>query len=42
MSIENYEQIVENQAIDNAIAEAEEEYESTGILLDILFPKMGY
>ena len=34
MNIETYEQIVETQAIDNAISEAEEEYESTGILLD--------
>ena len=34
MSIETYEQIVETQAIDNAISEAEEEYEATGILLD--------
>ena len=34
MSIEIYEQIVETQAVDNAISEAEEEYESTGILLD--------
>ena len=34
MSIETYEQIVETQAVDNAISEAEEEYESTGILLD--------
>ena len=31
---ENYKQIVETQAIDNAILEAEEEYEATGILLD--------
>ena len=34
MSIETYEQIVETQAIDNAISEAEEEYDATGILLD--------
>ena len=34
MSIETYEQIVETQTIDNAISEAEEEYEATGILLD--------
>ena len=34
MSIETYEQIVETQAIDHAISEAEEEYEATGILLD--------
>ncbi len=34
MSIETYEQIVETQLIDNAISEAEEEYETTGILLD--------
>ena len=34
MSIETYEQIVETQAIDNAISEAEEDYEATGILLD--------
>ena len=34
MSIEIYEQIVETQAVDNAISEAEEEYESTGIFLD--------
>lgn len=34
MSIETYEQIVETQAIDNVIPEAEEEYEATGILLD--------
>ena len=34
MSIETYEQIVETQLIDNAISEAEEEYEATGILLD--------
>lgn len=34
MSIETYEQIVETQVIDNAISEAEEEYEATGILLD--------
>ena len=31
MSIETYEQIAETQLIDNAIAEAEEEYEKTGI-----------
>jgi len=35
MTIETYEQIVETQFIDNAIAEAEEEYERTGILLDV-------
>lgn len=34
MSIETYEQIVETQDIDNAISEAEEDYEATGILLD--------
>lgn len=34
MSIETYEQIVETQTIDNAISEAEEDYEATGILLD--------
>ena len=34
MSIETYEQIVETQTVDNAISEAEEEYESTDILLD--------
>lgn len=34
MSIETYEQIAETQLIDNAVAEAEEEYEKTGILLD--------
>ena len=34
MSIETYEQIVETQVIDNAISDAEEEYEATGILLD--------
>lgn len=34
MSIEAYEQIVETQLIDNAISEAEEEYEKTGVLLD--------
>ena len=34
MNIETYEQIVEIQTVDNAISEAEEEYESTGILLD--------
>ena len=34
MSIETYEQIVETQTIDNAISEAEEEYDATGILLD--------
>ncbi len=34
MSIETYEQIVETQTIDNAILEAEEAYEATGILLD--------
>ena len=34
MSIETYEQITETQLIDNAIAEAEDEYEKTHILLD--------
>lgn len=34
MSIETYEQIAETQLTDIAIAEAEEEYEKTGILLD--------
>ena len=34
MDNETYEQIAETQLIDNAIAEAEEEYEKTGILLD--------
>lgn len=34
MSMETYEQIAENQYIDDAIAEAEEEYEKTGILFD--------
>jgi prevent-host-death family protein len=34
MSIETYEQIAETQNIDDAIAEAEEEYKTTGILLD--------
>ena len=34
MSIETYEQIVETQTVDNTISEAEEEYESTDILLD--------
>ena len=34
MSIETYEQIAETQLMDNAIAEAEEEYEKTAILLD--------
>ncbi len=34
MSIETYEQIVETQLLDNAIAEAEEEYAATSILLD--------
>ena len=34
MNIEAYEQIAETQLIDNAISEAEEEYEKTGILLD--------
>ena len=34
MNIETYEQIVETQTVDNAISEAEEEYESTGILHD--------
>lgn len=34
MSIETYEQIVETQTINNAISEAEEEYNATGILLD--------
>ena len=36
MNIETYEQIVETQTVDNAISEAEEEYESTGILLDAI------
>jgi prevent-host-death family protein len=35
MSIETYEQMMENQAIDNAISEAEEEYTKTGTLLDV-------
>jgi prevent-host-death family protein len=34
MSIETYEQMMENQAIDNAISDAEEEYNETGTLLD--------
>lgn len=34
MSIETYEQIVETQLMDNAISEAEEEYETTGILIE--------
>lgn len=34
MSIETYEQIAETRIIDDAIAEAEDEYEATGILLD--------
>ncbi len=34
MSIETYEQIAENHRIDNAIAEAEEEYQAQGVLLD--------
>ncbi|MGC4019030.1 MAG: type II toxin-antitoxin system Phd/YefM family antitoxin [Muricomes sp.] len=34
MSIETYEQIAEPHYIDDAIVEAEEEYERTGILLD--------
>lgn len=34
MSIETYEQIAETQLIDNAIAEAEEEYKKTDILMD--------
>jgi prevent-host-death family protein len=34
MSIETYEQMMENQAIDNAISEAEKEYNETGTLLD--------
>lgn len=34
MSIEAYEQIVENAIIDEAIAEAEAEYKSEGKLLD--------
>jgi prevent-host-death family protein len=34
MSIETYEQMMENQDIDNAISEAEEEYTKTGTLLD--------
>lgn len=34
MSIETYEQIAENQRIDDAIAEAEAEYQAQGVLLD--------
>lgn len=34
MSIETYEQIVENQIVDDAISEAEEEYKKEGTLLD--------
>ena len=34
MSTETYEQIAENHRIDNAIAEAEAEYQAQGILLD--------
>ncbi|MBQ8412612.1 MAG: type II toxin-antitoxin system Phd/YefM family antitoxin [Lachnospiraceae bacterium] len=34
MSIETYEQIVENHKIDDAITEAEAEYQSHGILYD--------
>lgn len=34
MSIETYEQIAENHRIDDAIAEAEAEYNVTGVLLD--------
>jgi len=34
MSIETYEQIVENQRIDDAIAEAEVEYQAQGVLFD--------
>lgn len=34
MSIETYEKIAENHYIDDAIAEAEEEYERSGILHD--------
>ncbi len=32
MSIETYEQIIETHQVDNAIAEAEEEYQASGIL----------
>lgn len=34
MSIETYEQIAENSTIDDAIAEAEAEYNAQGVLLD--------
>ena len=34
MSIETYEQIAETHRIDNAIAEAEAEYQAQGILFD--------
>lgn len=34
MSIETYEQIVETHRIDDAIAEAEAEYQARGVLLD--------
>lgn len=34
MSMETYEQICETQIVDNAISEAEEGYEATGVLLD--------
>ncbi len=34
MSIETYEQIAENYRIDNAIAEAEAEYNTNSVLLD--------
>ncbi|BCN29239.1 type II toxin-antitoxin system Phd/YefM family antitoxin [Anaeromicropila herbilytica] len=34
MSIETYEAIAENHRIDDCIAEAEEEYQAQGILLD--------
>lgn len=34
MSIETYEQIVENHRVDDAIAEAEAEYQAQGILVD--------
>ncbi|MDO4556837.1 MAG: type II toxin-antitoxin system Phd/YefM family antitoxin [Lachnospiraceae bacterium] len=34
MSIETYEQIAENHRIDDAIAEAEAEYQAQGVLLD--------
>ena len=34
MSIETYEQIAENHCIDDAIAEAEAEYQAQGVLLE--------